>query len=385
MFESLRHFVELYVTNTTALTAILLAFIALCSAVCYYVLKYILVFLERFVLRTPTHWDDDLLDRRMMKAFAQLAPALVVRWMLPGFFGGDGMHWLGSATAIYIVAVSVYIAIIFVGNIYRAFTVRDNLRPYAIKGIFQMIKLIIVGVGVIISVSIVISRSPMTILAALGASAAVLMLVFKDTILGLVASIQLSANHMLGRGDWIEMERNGANGEVIDVSLTTVKVRNWDNSITTIPPYVLVSESFRNYEPMLLSGGRRIERAVYIDINSVRFCTPDELDALRSEGWLDGIDDNAAATVNLGLLRRYLDRMLATDRRVNTDMTHFVRQLQPTPQGLPLQLYFFVKETRWREYETIQSDIFDRVYAIVRRFGLEMYQQPAGSDLRTLR
>lgn len=386
MFEQIRHFVETYVSNPSLLTVVLLVFIALCSTACYYVLKYVLLFLEHFVLRTPTKWDDDLLDKRMMRAFAQLAPALVVRWMLPGFFSGDGMHWLSTLTAIYIVVVSVFIANIFVGNFYRAVSRRDNMKPYAIKGIFQMVKLVFVGVGVIISISIIINRSPMAILAALGASAAVLMLVFKDTILGLVASVQLSANNMLRRGDWIEMERNGANGVVVDVSLTTVKVRNWDNSITTIPPYLLVSESFRNYEPMVGSGGRRIERSVYIDLNSVRFCTPAELESLRAEGWLDGIDaDFAAHTVNVGLLRRYLDRWLAADDRVNHDMLQIVRQLQPVAQGLPLQLYFFVTETRWREYEGIQSDIFDHVYAIIRRFGLEIYQQPAGTDLRSLK
>ena len=200
------------------------------------------------------------------------------------------------------------------------------------------------------------------------------------------ASVQLTANNMLHRGDWIEAEKHGANGEVLDVSLTTVKVRNWDNSVTTVPPYSLISESFRNYEPMRVSGGRRVDRSVYIDINSVRFCTADELRELSEEGWLDGIGiEDARREVNLRLLRRYLEHYLSTNPLVNTEMLHMVRQLDPTQSGVPLQLYFFTRTTEWHEYENAQGDIFDHVYAIVSRFGLRIYQTPAGADLRALR
>ena len=248
-----------------------------------------------------------------------------------------------------------------------------------------MLKLIIIGVGVIIGVSILIGRSPVTIITALGASAAILMLVFKDTIMGLVASVQLTANNMLHRGDWIEAPKHGANGEVLDVSLTTVKVRNWDNTVTTVPPYSLVSESFKNYEPMRTSGGRRVDRAIYIDANTVRFCPADELASLEAEGWLEGLDiDTASRFVNLRLLRNYLEHYLATNELVNPDLLHMVRQLDPTPSGLPLQLYFFTRSTVWQEYENAQSDIFDHVYAVISRFGLRIFQTPAGADLSQL-
>ena len=172
---------------------------------------------------------------------------------------------------------------------------------------------------------------------------------------------------------------------MVDVSLTTVKVRNWDNTITTVPPYSLVSESFKNYEPMRASGGRRVERAIYIDANTVRFCTSDELAALSSEGWLDGLDiDTAKHVVNLRLLRHYLAHYLSTNELVNTEMTHMVRQLDPTPSGLPLQMYFFTRTTAWEEYESVQSDIFDHIYAVIGRFGLRIFQTPAGIDIKEL-
>ena len=208
------------------------------------------------------------------------------------------------------------------------------------------------------------------------------MLVFKDTILGLVASIQLTANKMVHRGDWIVDDKHGINGEVLDVSLTTVKVKNWDNSVSTIPPYNLVSESFRNYEPMREDGGRRIDRAIYIDMNTVRFLSADEIEKLRKDGWLDGLDmEEAARTVNLGLLRRYLEHYIAMHPLVNTRMIYMIRQLAPTQAGLPLQLYFFTTRTEWKAFEKVQSDIFDHVYAVVRHFGLSMFQSPAGTDI----
>ncbi len=273
---------------------------------------------------------------------------------------------------------------IFIGNLYKAILRRDNLRVYAVKGVFEMLKLIIIGVGVIIGLSLLIGRSPLAIITALGASAAVLMLVFKDTILGLVASVQLTANKMLHRGDWIMAEKQGVNGEVIDVSLTTIKIRNWDNSVSTIPPYTLVSESFRNYQPMRESGGRRVERAVYIDISTVRFCTSAEIEKLVSAGMLPE-DTDLSLQVNLSLLRVYLERYLSSHPSVNTDMLVMVRQLEPTPSGLPLQLYFFTNTTEWKEFERIQSAIFDHVYAVVGEFGLRIFQTPAGSDLERVR
>lgn len=387
MLRTIHEFLANHITcpGSNIINIILLLIItAICAVACYYITKLLLLILERIILRSPTEWDDDLINKRFLKSVSQLAPAICVRWMLPGFFSDHqrAFAWLSTLTSLYIVVTIVLIITIFIGNVYYALLRRERTRPYAVKGIFQMLKLVFYCIGAIVGLSIIIGRSPVVIITALGASAAVLMLVFKDTILGLVASIQLTANKMLHRGDWIVSDSHGINGEVLDVSLTTVKIKNWDNSVSTIPPYNLVSESFRNYQPMREDGGRRIDRAIYIDLNSVRFLADDELEALRAEGWLEGLDTKEAArTVNLGLLRRYLEQYLASHPLVNTDMIYMVRQLEPTPSGLPLQLYFFTTITEWKDFEKVQSDIFDHVYAVVRRFGLTMFQTPAGTDL----
>ena len=386
MLETVRPFLGNHITgqwSATLINIILLVGIFLVSVSVYYLTKWILRALETLVMHSPTHWDDDLLNRDFMRALSQLSPAMAVRWLIPGLFGETvgSVRWLSAITSLYIVWAIVRVIVIFIGNLYTAFLRRPKLRSYAVKGIFQTVKLIFIGLGIIIGLSILINRSPAVILTALGASAAVLMLVFQDTILGLVASVQLSANRMLKRGDWIESENNGINGEVLDVSLTSVKVRNWDNSVSTIPPYSLVKGSFRNYQPMRSSGGRRVIRPIYIDVNTVRFCTPEEIAALEAKGWLEGLGVNTdTKIVNLQLLRLYLDAYLGKHPEVNQNLTYMVRQLEPTPSGLPLELYFFIRNVEWKAFEGIASTIFDHVYAIVHEFGLSVYQTPAGTD-----
>lgn len=369
--------------SVTVVNIILLLITLLAAMIFYWVTKQVLAVVEKIVLRSRTKWDDHLLNKRLLKAVSQLAPAICVRWMLPGFFGKTpaAYHWLSTLTSLYIVAALVIIITVLVDNLYYTLAHRRRTKAYAIKGVFQMIKLIIVGLGVIVGISIVINRSPLVIITALGASAAILMLVFKDTILGLVASIQLTANNMLRKGDWIVMDSHNANGEVVDVSLTTIKVRNWDRSITTIPPYSLVSESFRNYEPMRLSGGRRVDRSIFIDANTVRFLTADELDELCGGGWLDGLDLREGPVVNFGLLRRYMEHYLREHPLVSAESTLMVRQLEPTNAGLPLQLYFFTTETEWTAFERLQSDILDHVYSVMSVFRLAIFQAPAGTDI----
>lgn len=370
-----------------AVDILMFVVIALCAAAGYYITKILLGIVERLVMRSATDWDDDLLTPRLLRAVSQLAPAIIVSWLFPSCFGDSpsSLKWIDALTSFYILWAVVMIIVIFLDNLYTAFYRRDKFRPYAIKGVFQMFKLIVISIGVIIALSILIGKTPIAILTALGASAAILMLVFKDTILGLVASVQLTANKMLAKGDWIAVPRHGANGEVIDVSLTTVKVRNWDNSVTTVPPYSLISDSFQNFRPMQLSGGRRVSRAIFIDVDTVRFCTDAELTALREKGWLEGIEPaEAEKVVNLQLLRRYLTRYLTTNHEVNPDLTLMVRQLDPTPSGLPLQLYFFTRSTEWVEFERVQSDIFDHIYAVVGLFGLSIFQTPSGKDITRL-
>lgn len=386
MLETIRPFLNSHITgawSATLINLILLIGIFLVSVSVYYMTKWFLRAVEAVVLRSPTNWDDDLLNPAFMRALSQLSPAMAVRWLIPGLFGetAGSVEWLSAITSLYIVWAIARTIVIFIGNLYTAFLRRPKLRGYAVKGIFQMAKLIFIGLGVIIGLSILIHRSPATILTALGASAAVLMLVFQDTILGLVASVQLTANKMLKRGDWIEAENSGINGEVLEVTLTSVKVRNWDNSVSTIPPYSLVKGSFRNYQPMRSSGGRRVERPIYIDINTVRFCTADELASLEEKGWLEGLGvERDAKIVNVQLLRLYLDAYLGKHPEVNQKLTYMVRQLEPTPSGLPLELYFFIRNVEWKAFEGIASTIFDHVYAVVHEFGLSIYQTPAGTD-----
>lgn len=385
--EQLRQFLTLHLPWPIAREIALLAVIAAIAIVSYFVMNYAMRKVKEIVEGTETRIDDILLDASMRKALSRLVPALIVNYFLPQLYDNStSLHqWLKTLTALYVLTAVIYVCIVLVKNLYHLMEDTEKTRRYAVKGIFQMVRLIIICIGVIIGLSMILGREPTAIVTAIGASAAVLMLVFKDTILGLVASVQLSANNMLRKGDWLVCDSHGINGTVTDVSLTTVKVLNWDNSISTIPPYTLITDSFRNYQNMRDMGGRRVERSILIDLNTVRFLEPDEIERLRSRGRLDGLGEiDVRNMVNLHLLRLYLDNFIRHDRRVNSSMLFMVRQMQPTAQGLPLQLYFFTKVTAWREFEQVQSDIFDHVYAIVNEFGLRMFQTPAGSDISRL-
>ncbi len=385
--EQLREFLTEHLPWPLAREIALLAVIAAIAIVSYFIMDYAMRKVKEIVEDTETKIDDILLDASMRKALSCLVPALIVNYFLPQLYDNSTtLHqWIKTFTALYVLTAVIYVCIVLVKNLYHLMEDTEKTRRYAVKGIFQMVRLIIICIGVIIGLSMLLGREPTAIVTAIGASAAVLMLVFKDTIMGLVASVQLSANNMLRKGDWLVCDSHGINGTVTDVSLTTVKVLNWDNSISTIPPYTLITDSFRNYRNMRDMGGRRVERSILIDLNTVRFLEPDEIERLRSRGRLEGLGDiDARNMVNLHLLRLYLDNFIRHDRRVNSSMLFMVRQMQPTAQGLPLQLYFFTKVTAWREFEQVQSDIFDHVYAIVNEFGLRMFQTLAGSDISRL-
>lgn len=392
-----RSFLSLFVSGhlldslTLPCTAAAIMLLALLS---YFVCVQLLTPLVRLItLKTRTEWDDDLLDARMLSAFSQLAPALLLLWLLPEVAAGHEAWalWLGKLCRFYIVWVVVRIVCLFLQNLYTGLDRRDMLTAHNLSVLVQAAKLIAIGVGVIIGLSILFDKSPLSVLTAFGASAAILMLVFKDTIMGLVAGVQLSANGMLHKGDWIVSDKAHANGEVIDVKLTTVKVRNWDNSVTTIPPYTLVSDSFQNYRNMRKVGARRVARSIYIDLNTIGFLSPAQLSRLEELGYLRGLEiPEADKAVNLSIFRRYMEYYLAHHPEVrvkdkdNSAIVMMVRQLQPTPQGLPLELYFFTNRTNWKRFEALQSDIFDHVYAVLPCFGLRMYQAPAGSDFAAM-
>ncbi|MBN2170065.1 MAG: mechanosensitive ion channel [Candidatus Krumholzibacteriota bacterium] len=361
----------------------------------------------RAVRASRTRWDDVILERHAFTRLSHLVPALVVYFLGPALFAGipEAQEAFRRGALVYMLMVGVFALDAFLNagvDIYQG-TEYSRTRP--IKGTVQVVKLVLyIALGIVIF-SVLLKRSPVVLLSGLGAMTAVLLLIFKDAILGFVAGIQLTANDMLRRGDWIEMPRYGADGDVIDISLTTVKVRNWDKTITTIPAYALVSDAFKNWRGMEESGGRRIKRSLMIDVSSIRFLEPadvarlrriqvlapyieekeKELAAWNEEHGIDGaVRVNGRRMTNIGTFRAYLAAYLRRHPMVHQDMTFLVRQLQPTEHGLPLEIYVFSKDQRWAAYEAIQADIFDHVLAAVGEFGLSVYQQPSGADVLAL-
>lgn len=371
----------------------LIVVIALISVASYFLCVRIVTPLTDLLTRkTETTWDDDILNERAMKAFSQLAPALILAWLLPMAFTENtwGITTIERLTKVYIIYAVINLLCKLISNVVDGFEKRDKGSEHNLTVIEGALKLILWLVGVIIAVSILFNRKPGMVLTGFGASAAVLMLVFQDTIKGFVGGVQLTVNNMLKKGDWIVCDKAGANGEVQAIKLTTVKVRNWDNSIVTIHPYTLISDSFRNYQNMREIGARRVARSIYIDFESIRFLTKDEIGRLLEKGLISEHElKHANKEVNLSMFRKYMIRYLTSHPEVikkhpDSAVILMVRQLQPTPQGLPIELYFFTRITSWAAYERLQADIFDYVYACVSEFGLRIYQAPAGSDFRKL-
>lgn len=337
---------------------------------------------KRVTRRTRSSWDDVLFNDTLLHDIVHVVPPILIFVLMPMVFseGHPVLEFLLKVNAIYLIVVVAKLLCTFLSSLYKLSNRKESFKNHPLKGVYQMLKIVVICVALIIIVSVLIDKNPGYILTALGASAAVLMLVFKDMILGLVAGVQLSANDMLRPGDWISMPKYGADGDVIEVTLTTVKVQNWDKTITTIPPYALISDSFQNWRGMKESGGRRVKRAIYIDMRSISFCTEEQLAEFEQRGWLDGIEREDKFTVNLHIFRNYLESYLRSHHRVNQNMIIMVRQLQPTAQGLPLELYFFSDGTDWIPYEHLQSEIFEHVFAVLPTFGLRVFQSPMGID-----
>ena len=344
--------------------------------------RLLLPLVKRLTRATRAAWDDILLSDTLLKDVSRLVPPILIAVLMPLAFSHahPTLDLLLKVNLIYLIAIIAKLLCTFLSALYDLSSHQDRLKNHPIKGIYQMLKIVVICVALIIVVSILINKNPGYILTALGASAAVLMLVFKDTIMGLVAGVQLSANDMLRPGDWITMPKYGADGDVEEVTLTTVKVRNWDKTITTIPPYALVSDSFQNWRGMQESGGRRVKRSVYIDMRSISFCSDEQMAEFERRGWLEGVEREDKFVVNLHVFRNYLEDYLQHHPRVNSGMTIMVRQLQPTAQGLPLELYFFSDGTEWVPYEHLQSEIFEHVFAVMPTFGLRVFQSPMGID-----
>lgn len=366
---------------------VILALILLVAYAAYFLCRKIMTQVVKKIRTTSqSKWSEHLLGGNFVRNVSHLLPPILIDMLIPLAFSQEPalQQFLLRVCWVYIIIISMRLICSFLSSLYDLSSENEHLRNRPLKGVYQMVKLIVICIGCIFIISTLVGKDAFTILAGLGASAAILMLVFKDTIVGLVAGVQLSANDMLRPGDWITMPRQGADGTVTEVTLTTVKVQNFDNTITTIPPYSLVSDSFQNWRGMSESGGRRIKRSINIDMTSVRFCTSAQMDAFEKKGWLKDFEQTEGGDVNLYVFRHYLELYLRHHSKVNKKMTLMVRQLQPTPQGLPLELYFFSATTQWVAYERLQAEIFDHLLAILPVFRLKVFQAPTGKDIRAI-
>ncbi|HCU0430044.1 TPA: mechanosensitive ion channel [Serratia marcescens] len=383
-----------------------LGLIVLISVAIHLVLhRVVLAALQRRGQQSQRVWQQAITQYKLFQRVALLLQGVIISI--------QATLWLQSGSQTQAVIVTAAQVWILAFTLLSLFSLLDTLlallrqspisNQLPLRGIFQGLKLVAAILIGIMIVSLLMGKSPLLLLSGLGAMTAVLMLVFKDPILGLVAGIQLSANDMLKIGDWLEMPKYGADGAVTDIGLTTVKVRNWDNTVTTIPTYALISDSFKNWRSMSESGGRRIKRSLNIDTGSVHFLSEEEQRRLQRNPLLHSYLNvktqelsqhnqeiavdlasplNGRRLTNLGTLRAYLEAYLRTHPRIHQNMTLMVRQLAPTPEGLPLEIYAFTNTTVWAEYESIQADIFDHILAVIDEFGLRVHQTPTGNDLR---
>ncbi|MDD2557141.1 MAG: mechanosensitive ion channel [Desulfuromonadaceae bacterium] len=352
-------------------------------------------------------WQRALFERNLFKRLALTLQGIIIQSQAKLLLdsGSTLVKTIEIATSVWILifgTLSIFSMLDMLQDILRR---SPTMRHFPLRGIVQSIKLIIAFLIGLLIISILMGKSPLLLLSGLGAISAVMMLVFKDPILGLVAGIQLSANNMLAVDDWLEMPKFGADGDVIDISLTTVKVRNWDKTITTIPTYALISDSFKNWRGMSESGGRRIKRSLYLEISSVRFLTDDEILQLRKINILAPYleekckelnlynserDQNISVPINnrrltnIGTLRAYMIAYLKNHPGIHQYMTLMVRQLESSPDGIPMEIYAFTNTTAWGEYEGIQADIFDHFLAILSEFDIRAHETPTGHDLRSL-
>ncbi len=386
--------------------------------------KIILRIVARIAKKTKTTWDDILVKHKVFSGLAHLVPALILystaNFSSPvllqpiseipvnelALLTADYYFTLGkvllSLSKIYFIAIILYVINTLLNSGLEIYNTTDYSHHRPIKGYLQLLKILAFFLGGIWIVGLMIGKDPTVLIAGLGAVAAILLLIFKDTILGFVASIQLSANKMVKIGDWIEMSSHRADGTVIDITLNTVKVQNWDKTIATIPTYSLVAESFNNWTGMEESDGRRIKRSVLIDMSTIEFCSQELLHKFQKFDLIKAyviekekeVEDynkqkgistedriSGRNQTNVGIFRKYLEVYLQNHPKINLEMTFLVRQLQPTEKGLPIEIYVFSKDKAWSNYESIQADIFDHILAVIPEFGLKVFQAPSGNDV----
>ena len=334
--------------------------------------------MRRYTKRAPHQWNTLLMKRKVVHHLIHVLPGILVYFLLPLAFvrGKEILEFSQKICAVYIIAAILFTInglLLVMLDVYNA---KDKQKSRPMKGFVQVLQVLLFFIGGIIIIAVLLDKSPMTLFAGLGASAAALMLVFKDSILGFVAGVQLSANDMLRIGDWISLPNDTANGTVEEITLNTVKIRNWDNTISTVPPYTLVNNSFQNWRGMQESGGRRVNKNIYLDMTTLKFCTPDMLDVIRKDVPLMADYQPAEGEVptNAQLYRIYIERYLRSLPVVNQDLDLIISQKEPTTYGVPVQVYFFSRNKVWKEYERIQSDIFDHLLVMVGKFDLKLYQ-----------
>ena len=394
--ENLNHYILELASNTYAL--VLIVFII--SMISYVITRYgIVKLILRLFEKTSNKIDDVLIQTGFLNRVSYAVPLIIIYNLIDTV--------LGEHIIINRILLSL-LAIVFVSclnSLLNALNDIYNQSKYStsvnIKSYFQVLKLFVNLFSVVVIISVLSGKSPFYLLSGIGALTAVLMLVFKDTILSFVSSIQISSNDLFKIGDWVEAPQFGADGDVIDIALHTVKIQNWDKTISIIPTHKLIDSSFKNWRGMSDSGGRRIKRSIYIDMNSVKFCNNQMLDNYKSitlikdyiESKISDIGEhnasqnisashiNGRALTNIGTFRAYIKAYLKNNINIHKDMTFLVRQLSPTEKGLPIEIYVFSNNTNWIEYEEIQSDIFDHLIASSSEFGLKIFQYPTGNDL----
>ncbi len=381
----------------------------------FIVKKYLIKFLQRMAAKTKTEVDDILLNHKVIFYITHLIPSTIIYLTFNFAFDNNVVYPFDVAyitkivytvLAFYVYAILWIVLFALIDASYEIFQKSSLSKDVDIKGFLQLIKVIIAMVFVILFVSKLIGKRPFAILTALGAVAAVLMFVFKDTLLGFVAGIQIAANKMAKPGDWVSMPSMKADGTILEIGLTTVKIQNWDKTISTVPTYALVSKSFANWKGMEASGGRRIKRSFFIDVSSIKFCTSEMLEKYKNIHLLKSYIEekqseietynksknispdnlvNSRYLTNIGTFRKYIELYLKEHPLLKKDLTLLVRQLQVTPEGLPMEVYAFSSDQRWAYYEAIQADIFDHIFSVIHEFDLKLFQSPTGADFQAIR
>lgn len=387
-----------------AFTFIKISLVLLVSYIAFVITRKIIYqVVHRLIKKTNTDIDDILLSDKLLYSISYIVPLIIID-ALSNLFG-TASGFIDVATDVLTVIVIMVSINYFIDSMTLILEKVPKFKDRPIKSYFQVVKIILFIWGVILLIGILTGQSPWALLGGLGAMTAVLLLIFRDTILSFVASIQISNYDLVKVGDWIEMKQFGADGDVIDISLNVIKVQNWDKTITTIPTYKLIDSSFKNWKGMTESGGRRISRSIFIDMNSIKFCDEEmiakyntiqvlkkyleekqkEVDNWNKQNNIDGtIPVNGRRITNIGTFRAYLENYLKNRKDINQNLTFLIRQLAPTEHGLPIQIYVFTNTTEWGKYEAIQSDIFDHILAVIPYFGLKVYQTPSGNDIKSI-